>query len=62
MVNLYLLENVARRDLNRFEPLRLLFAGTSFVVGPWLGVALHHRVAEGLTTLEEVLTATPPLD
>ena len=51
VVNLYLLENVARRDLNRFEPLRLLFAGTSFVLGPWLGVALHHRVAEGLTFL-----------
>lgn len=51
VVNLYLLENVPRRDLNRFEPLRLLFAGISFVVGPWLGVALHYRVAEGLTFL-----------
>jgi MFS family permease len=51
VVNLCLLEKVARRELNRFEPLRLLFAGISFVVGPWLGVALHHQVAEGLTYL-----------
>lgn len=51
VVNLYLLENVARRDLNRFEPLRLLFAGSAYVVGPWLGVALHHRVSEGMTYL-----------
>ena len=58
VVNLYLLENVARRDLNRFEPRRLLFAGISFVVGPWLGVALHHRVAEGLTYLVAGLLLT----
>lgn len=55
VVNLYLLENVARRDLNRFEPLRLLFAGSAYVIGPWLGVALHHRVAEGLTYLVVVV-------
>lgn len=55
VVNLYLLENVARRDLNRFEPQRMLFAGVSFVIGPWLGVALHNRVAEGTTYLLVVL-------
>ena len=51
VVNLYLLERVARRELNTFEPRRMLLAGVSFVAGPWLGVALHNRVAEGLTYL-----------
>jgi MFS family permease len=58
VVNLYLLDTVARRGLNRFEPLRLLFAGSSYLVGPWLGVALHHRVAEGLTFLVVALLST----
>ena len=31
MINVAMLEHVARRDLNRFEPLRLLFAGSMFV-------------------------------
>lgn len=49
LLNLYLLEQVPRRALSRFEPRRLLFVGTAFIIGPWLGVYLHHNVAENLT-------------
>ena len=49
LINLYMLENVARRDLNRFEPLRLLFGGSTFVLCPWLGVVLDSRIAPNLT-------------
>lgn len=49
VMNLYLLDHIPRRRLNQFEPLRLLFAGTVFAFGPWLGVYLHRNVASGLS-------------
>jgi MFS family permease len=49
VINLYLLDHVPRRRLNHFEPRRLLFTGTAFALGPWLGVYLHRNVAENLT-------------
>lgn len=51
VINLYLLDHVPRRGLNHFEPRRLLFAGTAFAAGPWIGVHLHRNVAEDLTYL-----------
>ena len=48
-INLYLLDHIPRRELNHFEPKRLLFSGTAFAVSPWLGVWLHHNVLENLT-------------
>ncbi len=51
LINVAMLETVARRDLNRFEPLRLLFVGAVFVAGPWAGVALDQRVAHNLPFL-----------
>lgn len=45
-VNLYLMDHIPRRELNSFEPKRLLFAGIGFAVGPWLGVWLHHNLDE----------------
>jgi len=45
-VNLYLLDHIPRRELNHFEPKRLLFSGTAFTIGPWLGVWLNHNVLE----------------
>jgi Major Facilitator Superfamily len=35
---------VPRRSLQRFEPRRLLFAGTVFAAGPWVGVYLDKHV------------------
>lgn len=48
-LSLYVLDHVPRRELNRFEPLRLVWAGLSFVFGPWLGVTLAARISPNLT-------------
>ena len=49
VINLYLLDHIPRRGLNHFEPRRLLFAGTAFALGPWVGVYLHRNVGTNLT-------------
>ena len=51
VINLYLLDHVPRRGLTFFEPRRLLFAGSAFAAGPWLGVYLYRNVAEWLPYL-----------
>jgi MFS transporter, ACDE family, multidrug resistance protein len=48
-INLYLLDHIPRRELKRFEPKRLLFAGVSFTAGPWLGVYLAENVGRDIT-------------
>ena len=48
-INLYMLDHIPRKELNHFEPKRLLFSGTAFAVGPWLGVWLHNNVQANLT-------------
>jgi MFS family permease len=50
-VNLYIMEHIPRRDLTRFEPVRTLFMGASWMIGPALGVYLHGRGAAGLPYL-----------
>jgi MFS family permease len=39
--NLYILEHIPRRELTRFEPVRTLFMGAGWMIGPALGVYLH---------------------
>lgn len=39
-LNLYVLDHVARRDINLFEPRRAFFAAGAWTLGPWLGVWL----------------------
>ena len=39
-LNLYVLEHVQRKELGRFEPLRIFFAAGAWMLGPWLGVEL----------------------
>ena len=46
-LNLYVMDHVPRRELDRFEPLRVFFAGGAFVIGPWLGVFLQARLGQG---------------
>jgi MFS family permease len=41
--NLYLLDHIPRRELQAFEPKRLMFAGTAFAMGPWIGVYLNRN-------------------
>ena len=40
----YLLNEIPRRELSRFEPLRILYTVFAFAIGPWLGVFLESRV------------------
>ena len=47
-LNACILEVTPRRELMRFEPLRILYTVFAFAVGPWLGVYLQSRVAPTL--------------
>jgi len=43
-LNLYIMEHIRRRELGRFEPMRVFFAAGMWTLGPWLGVWLHAQV------------------
>jgi MFS family permease len=57
VINLYLLDHIPRRGLTHFEPRRLVFAGSAFAVGPWLGVYLHRNVSVHITYVLAALAA-----
>ncbi len=38
--NLYLMDHIPRQEFGRFEPVRVLFMGSGFIVGPFGGVLL----------------------
>src|SRR5690606_21608447 len=44
-LNLYVLDHIPRRELSRFEPLRVFVAAGAWTLGPWLGVFLQTAVA-----------------
>jgi MFS transporter, ACDE family, multidrug resistance protein len=44
-LNLYVLDHVSRRQLGRFEPIRIFVAAGPWTIGPWLGIYLQERVA-----------------
>ena len=44
-LNLYVLDHISRRQLNRFEPIRIFVTAGPWTLGPWLGVYLRHAVA-----------------
>ena len=46
-LNLFVMDHIPRRELNKFEPLRVFFAGGAFALGPWLGVYLQERFNHG---------------
>jgi len=39
-LSLYVLEHVQRREIGRFEPMRIFMAAGVWLIGPWLGVQL----------------------
>lgn len=43
-LSLYLMDHIARRDMGRFEPIRLFYAAGAWTLGPWLGVYLKNEV------------------
>lgn len=44
-LTLFVLQIVPRREINLFEPKRVLGSASAYFVGPWLGVYLEHNVA-----------------
>lgn len=56
-LNLYVMEHIARRDIARFEPMRIFFAAGAWAIGPWLGVFLAERVAPEATFALAALAA-----
>ena len=48
VLNLYMLDYVARGEIARFEARRIFVAAAPFTVGPWLGVYLQVKVAHWL--------------
>ena len=43
-MNLYVMDHIQRRDLNRVEPMRMFLSASAWAVGPWLGVWLGANV------------------
>ena len=50
-LNLYVLRNVPREEFSRFEPIRILFAGGAWVIGPSLVVFLEQSIVVWLPYL-----------
>jgi len=44
ILTLYVLDQIARHELGKFEGKRLFFAAAPWTLGPWLGVYLHRDV------------------
>ncbi len=44
-LNLYVQDHIPRGDFTRFEPMRIVFSGGAWVIGPALGVYLENHVA-----------------
>jgi len=42
--SLYVLHHIDRRELNRFEPVRILFMIIAYSIGPWLSVYLKTQI------------------
>jgi MFS family permease len=55
--NLYLMDNIPRRDFARFEPVRVWFMGVAFIIGPYLGVWLWHNVDPWLPSVLTMLAS-----
>ena len=47
-MNFYVLSEVPRRELTRFEPMRIFFVVVAYTIGPWLGVYLETEVDHSL--------------
>ena len=56
-MSLYTMHLVPVRDLQAFEPRRVLFSASAFCIGPWLGVWLETRVAHAAPFVLTALAA-----
>ena len=44
-LTLFIMRVVKRKDIQRFEPMRVFFMVIGFLIGPWLGVLLREQVS-----------------
>jgi MFS family permease len=56
-LNLYLMDNIPRKEFARFEPVRIWFMGVAFIVGPYLGIWLWANVDPLLPSLLTIFFA-----
>ena len=40
-LTLFIMQVVPRREIQRFEPMRVFFMVIGFLIGPWLGIVLR---------------------
>lgn len=57
VINLYILDYIARPALGRFEAKRIFFSAAPWTLGPWLGVFLQLHVADWMPFLVSSATA-----
>jgi MFS transporter, ACDE family, multidrug resistance protein len=57
VLNLYVLDQIARSELGRFEAKRIFFAAAPWTLGPWLGIYLQVELASWLPFLLSGLTS-----
>jgi MFS family permease len=48
VLNLYVLDQIARNELGRFEAKRIFYASAAWTLGPWLGIYLQLHLASWL--------------
>ena len=59
--SLFVMHHINRRELNLFEPIRILFMVIAFSLGPWLGVFLKSEVSHWSPYLLTMLMAITAL-
>jgi MFS family permease len=57
VLNLYVLDQIARSELGRFEAKRIFFAAAPWTLGPWLGIYLQIELASWLPFLLSGVTS-----
>lgn len=56
-LNLYIMDYIQKRELVQSEPLRLVFGGVSWTLGPFLGVYVSERIGTGAAAAASSLCA-----
>ena len=44
-LTLFIMQVVPRREIQRFEPMRVFFMVIGFLIGPWLGIVLREQIS-----------------
>lgn len=60
-MNLYVMDHIQRRDLNRFEPMRMFLSASAWALGPWLGVWLATTLMPAAPFILAMVSSTATL-